>query len=123
MLNGGLMLVDWDAAGPVSPRHEVAKEALNWSGVHLGELDPAVAHALIEGYRRTDGTYDDPRPEDFGEFVAVMLAWCEYNVRRSLGERLHDETDRALAQRQARRILTNFPRFARSLDSWAEMLR
>jgi hypothetical protein len=53
------------------------------------------------------------------EFIGEVLSWLEYNVRRTLGERLHDESDRVLADREARQMLGNLPRFQRSLDAWA----
>jgi len=117
--DGRATLVDWDGAGPVNPRHEVATAALNWAGVHLGEPDPAIAKALTAAYRAGGGEFEAPRKADFVEFIGEVLSWLEYNIRRALGERLHDESDRALGDRQARQMLENLPRFQRSLDSWA----
>ena len=117
--DGRAKLVDWDGAGPVNPRHEVATAALNWAGVHLGEPDPGVARAMTAAYRAGGGEFDAPRKADFVEFIGDVLSWLEYNIRRTLGERLHDESDRALGDRQARQMLENLPRFERSLDSWA----
>lgn len=117
--DGCALLVDWDGAGPVNPRHEVATAALNWAGVHLGEPDPAIAKALTAAYRAGGGEFDAPRKADFVEFIGEVLSWLEYNIRRTLGERLHDESDRALGDREARQMLGNLPRFQRSLDSWA----
>jgi thiamine kinase-like enzyme len=119
---GRLLLVDWDAAGPINPRHEIAKECLNWAGAHVGMPDQRLAQALLAGYRRAGGDYSSPRPSDFGEFVCDMLGWLEFNVRRTLGERLQDASDRSLGETQARMVLAKLPRIPRSIPSWVRML-
>lgn len=120
--DGRLLLTDWDAAGPVSPRQEVAKECLNWARVHLEMPERRLARALLAGYRRAGGDLSAPRVSDFSEFLCVMLGWLEFNVRRTLGERLQDTSRRSLAEREARRVLENLPRFSKSIRSWVELL-
>ena len=120
--DGGLLIVDWDATGPVSARHELANTTLVWGGGYFGEPRAELSRAVIEGYRATGGEFDDPRPPDFAEFVCIMVNWFEFNVRRALGERLQDESDRALAEREVRHILRQLDRVARSPRSWATML-
>jgi hypothetical protein len=120
--DGALMLVDWDATGAVSARHELANAALVWGRGDFDEPQAEFSRALVDGYRDAGGEYDAPRPSDFAEFVCGMIHWFEYNVRRTLGERLHDETDRQLADREARHVLGQLARFAGSLEAWAHML-
>jgi hypothetical protein len=119
---GDLVLIDWDFAGPVHPRHEVAKEALGWAGVDLGAPDARAAHGLVEGYRRAGGAFDHVQRTDFGEFMAIALDWFDLNVRRTLGEWLRDEGDRALGEGIVRASFKNLPRFARSIDRWVQIL-
>ena len=119
---GELLLVDWDAAGPVNPRHDLANEALAWAGVHRGEPDPAVARAFVDAYRRDGGVSEAFRPTDLAELVVVRLFWFEFNVYRALGERVRDESDRALGAAVVRRNVTQLPRFARSLGAWLAIL-
>ncbi len=119
---GELLLVDWDAAGPVNPRHDLANEALVWAGVHRGEPDPAVARAFVDGYRRDGGVSEAFRLTDLAELVAVRLFWFEFNVHRALGARVRDESDRALGAAVVRRNVTQLPRFARSLGAWLAIL-
>lgn len=118
---GDLLLIDWDWAGPIKPRHEVAKEALGWAGVDLGAPDARAARGVVEGYRRAGGVLDVQRT-DFGEFIAIALDWFDMNLRRTLGEWLRDEGDRALGEDIVRASLRNLPRFARSIDFWVQLL-
>ena len=117
-----LLLVDWDAAGPVNPRHEVASLALTWSGVHLGEPDWKVVRAWIAGYRAGGGVLDAIRSTDLAEFVAVLSQWFEYNARRSIGERPGDEVERKRSADIVRRGFKDLPRYLRSVERWTRLL-
>lgn len=119
---GELLLVDWDAAGPVNPRHDLANEALVWAGVHRGDPDPTIARAFIDAYRRDGGVNEVFRPTDLAELVAVRLGWFEFNLHRALGERVRGESDRGFGVSGVRRNVTQLPRFARSLDAWLGVL-
>ncbi len=117
-----LVLVDWDAAGPVNPRHDLANEALVWAGVHLGDPDPTITRAFVDAYRSASGEDADFRPTDLAELVALRLGWFEFNVHRALGERIRDDSDRQLGENAVRRNVEQLPRFARSLDAWLAVL-
>jgi Phosphotransferase enzyme family len=119
---GELMLVDWDAAGPVNPRQDLANEALVWAGVHRGEPDAAVARAFVEAYRRAGGVRERFRRTDLAELLAARLGWFDFNLRRALGERIRDESDREYGWAVIRRNVTELPRFVSSLDRWVAAL-
>ena len=119
---GDLLLVDWDAAGPVHPRHDVANTALAWAGVHLGEPDWKALRAWIRGYREEGGQLDGFQPGDLAELVMVAIWWFEYNVRRALGERSRDDADRTMGEDIARRDFKNLPRILRSVERWDRIL-
>lgn len=121
---GELLLVDWDAAGPVRPRHEVANLALTWAGVHLGEPDWKVVRAWIGAYREAGGELERILPGDLAEFVAVSVGWFENNVRRAMGA---DDGDgggeqAALAAGVVRRGFKELPRVLRSIERWERVL-
>ncbi len=120
--NRRLVLIDWDAAGPVNPRHDVANYALIWAGVRLGDPDRALAHAFIGAYRRAGGIDVRFRPGDVAELVSRQLTWMNFNVRRALGERLRDDSDREAGMDVIRRNAAELPRFVRSLDTWLAAL-
>lgn len=119
---GELMLVDWDAAGPVNPRHDLANTALVWAGVHLGDPLRASARAVVDAYRRSGGSTAPFRETDLAELVAVRLGWFEFNIHRALGERVRDASDREVGANVIRRNREQLPRFARSLDAWLAVL-
>jgi thiamine kinase-like enzyme len=120
--SGALILVDWDAAGPVNPRHDVANEALVWAGVHLSDPDATLARAFVDAYRRAAGTNDRFQWTDLAELVSLRLGWLDFNVRRALGERARDGSDQQQGINVVRRNVEQLPRFARSLDAWLSVL-
>jgi hypothetical protein len=119
---GELILVDWDAAGPVNPRHDLANEALVWAGVHLGDPDVVVARAFVGAYGGATNMTERFRSTDLAELVAVRLSWFDFNVRRALGHRIRDDADRQLGVNVVRRNTAQLPRFARSLGDWLAVL-
>jgi thiamine kinase-like enzyme len=119
---GELLLVDWDAAGPVHPRHEVAALALVWGGVGLGEPDRRAARAVIDGYREAGGEYV-AQDGDLDEFALVSVGWFEFNVRRAIREASVDEADRTAGEGLVRRGFKDLPRCARSVERWMRLLR
>ncbi len=118
--DGQLLLIDWDASGPAIPRREFARQAVTW----IGSYDPQehLARAYVRGYRGAGGSPFKLTREDFGEMAGVLLRWCEFNVRRVLGERLAGEAERAIAAREARRELSNLPRLMPAIDLWIRLL-
>jgi thiamine kinase-like enzyme len=120
--SGDLVLVDWDAAGPVNPRHDLANHALVWAGVHLGEPDRKTVHAYVTAYRRAGGEGEAFRSSDLAELVSARLRWFDFNVRRILGEHTRDDADREAGSRVIQRNFTQLPRFVASLDRWVRLL-
>ena len=117
---GELLPVDWDAAGPVHPRHEVANLALTWAGVHLGEPDWKVVRAWIAAYREAGGELQRIETGDLAEFVIVTLGWFEYNARRAIGA--SDDAERKAASDLVRRGFKDLPRVLRSIERWERAL-
>ena len=120
--DGRLVIIDWDTAGPTVPREDVARHAIVWGGGYEHDPDPESVRAFIAGYRDAGGEFAAPRREDFAEYMRAMLGSLAFNLGRTLGERLADETHRPIAERQVAHLVGAMPRFARSLDDWAAML-
>src|SRR5581483_11273489 len=115
-----LLLVDWDAAGPVNPRHDLANMALTWAGVHLGDPDARAARAFLEGYRDAGGDIGRFERTDLAEMVSVQPWWLERNIRRGLGGPGFDEAQVAAARDGVTQILRRdkLRRYLRSIDRW-----
>ncbi len=79
------MLVDWDTAGPVVPRQEVACFALVLAdrGGGLGYASD-VTCAFIRGYREAGGEFSASSAADLAMLVQGQLWWTEQNVRMAM---------------------------------------
>ena len=84
---GALYVVDWDSAGPVVARHDVAEFALVWATPAHGPPLGAAVHAFIDGYRAGGGHYHSEGSADLLTRQKTALWWLALNVRRDLGER------------------------------------
>src|SRR5205085_2353814 len=77
---GDLVVVDWDAAGPVVPHQEVACFALvlaERANGH-GYVD-GVARGFINGYRESVREWGLSGPADLAMLVQGQLWWTEQN--------------------------------------------
>jgi hypothetical protein len=126
--DGRLMLVDWDAAGPVSPRMEATNHAFTWSGAHEdgieldgNSIDARIVRAFLTAYRDAGGGHFVVERDDFAEMFHGMLGWFAFNVRRALGERLNDASDQGLGEGIARGGFRSVRRYQRSIDDWVRV--
>jgi Ser/Thr protein kinase RdoA (MazF antagonist) len=120
---GRLLLVDWDAAGPIMPVHELGGAVLDWSGAATGDPDTQVAHALVEGYQQANSTPMAADERAFAGWCAGTLGWLEFNLRsRLLGAARDDQHERMLGEDEVRWAVTHLPHVAKSLSAWARLL-
>lgn len=84
--NGNHVVVDWDDAGVVNAREEVAKFALVWATVPGQPPQPDAVHAFIRGYREVGGHFESRGILDLTYQARTRLWWLAYNVRRDVSE-------------------------------------
>ena len=84
--DGALALVDWDAAGPVLAREEVAGFALVWATGEDQSINAEAVRAFIDGYRAAGGRFRSRGIFDFTLRQRALLGWIAFNVRRHLDE-------------------------------------
>jgi Ser/Thr protein kinase RdoA (MazF antagonist) len=89
----GLVLVDWDAAGPASAIYERASTAVLWAQRHDGRLDPDVAAAFLRGYRGGGGTVSSDDVTALPRWLTGVAWWTERNVHIAVTQSSdkHDE--------------------------------
>jgi hypothetical protein len=74
-VDGTLMALDWDAAGPVGAVHEAVGVALDWS-----DAQPSGFAEAVEAYVRHSGVVVPPQPWVFAGWVAAQGGWLDYNA-------------------------------------------
>ena len=84
--DGRHAVLDWDAAGPVNAREEVANFALVWASTPEPALAQEAVRAFISGYRAAGGTFVSRGILDLTHQVRSLLWWLAFNVRRDVSE-------------------------------------
>ena len=80
---GELLLVDWDAAGPVVAEWDVVSTALDWSNVRNGDISTERFDLFLAAYVDGGG---EPRPittSSFAGWCEGVLDWLWFNLERS----------------------------------------
>jgi aminoglycoside phosphotransferase (APT) family kinase protein len=79
----GPLLLDWDVVLPVVPAHDLAHAAVTMAGWR----EPAVAAAVVHGYRDAGGVVEHVGATDLGPALASRLGWIRFTVDRVLAAR------------------------------------
>ena len=89
----GLVLIDWDAAGPASAAYERASTAVLWSRRHDGRFDLDIAVAFLRAYREEGGLVDLSDVDALPRWLTGVAWWTERNVQIALARpsATHDE--------------------------------
>lgn len=103
-VDGTLVALDWDAAGPVGAVHEAAGVALDWS-----EAQPSVFAEAIATYGQHSGVVVPARPWVFAGWVAGQGGWLDYNATH--------RADTALGRGEVQTTLSRLHQLASRMDA------
>lgn len=84
--DGNHVVVDWDEAGVVNAREEVAKFALVWAAAPGQTPLRDAVRAFILGYRKAGGYFKSRGILDLTYRARTRLWWLAYNIRRDVSE-------------------------------------
>ncbi len=76
-----LTIVDWDAAGPQSPRFERSTYPMLWAQREGGGYDAERVDAFLRGYLDGGGTIEIDDGESLWLWLGGLIWWAEQNVR------------------------------------------
>lgn len=79
---GTLIVIDWDAAGPVNAQWDVIGVAMDWSGIREGNPSRRRFTTLLDAYVAAGGVLERPTPASFAGWVEGVLDWFWFNVER-----------------------------------------
>jgi aminoglycoside phosphotransferase (APT) family kinase protein len=84
--DGNHVVVDWDAAGPMNAREDVAKFALVWATPPGQPPQQDAVRAFIQGYREAGGCFESRGILDLNHQARTRLWWLAYNVGRDVSD-------------------------------------
>jgi hypothetical protein len=85
-VDGSHRVIDWDAAGPVNAREEVAQFALVWASAPGQAPSQEAVQAFIRGYRVAGGHFVSRGILDLTHQAHTLLWWLAYNVHRDVSD-------------------------------------
>ncbi len=80
---GDLIVIDWDAAGPVDAQWDAVNVAMDWSGVRQGPVSESSFEGFLDAYTLAGGKLDPIRPEHFAGWSEGVLDWLWFNLERA----------------------------------------
>lgn len=92
---GALVVIDWDAAGPVEPQGDVVAVAMDWSGLREGHLSAPAFEIMLNAYVQAGGHLTPLTGASFAGWAEGVLDWLWFNLERV---RSPEAGERALGQ-------------------------
>jgi Ser/Thr protein kinase RdoA (MazF antagonist) len=86
--DGGLVVLDWENSGPLSPDRELGYAVFAWC-TGEGRYNRGAAGALLAGYASASGTAPELRPDFFGTAVAAHVNVLSVMAEQALAEPEH----------------------------------
>ena len=80
----GLLLIDWDAAGPAVPKTERAIVSMLWSQQSDGGYDANRTEAFLHGYRKGGGVVERDDAAQLTDWLDGLVWWMHENVEMAL---------------------------------------
>jgi Ser/Thr protein kinase RdoA (MazF antagonist) len=121
----GLVLIDWDYAGPEVPWWELVHTAFRFAGGldGAGEPEPEIVRAVVGPYVSAGGAAGPGDVSAFAGMLRMMLGYTAYSLWLCLGHRDADPRRRAAAADVVAATAVTLPRTLAALDRWATFLR
>ncbi|HYJ13306.1 MAG TPA: phosphotransferase [Thermomicrobiales bacterium] len=82
-MNGELVLVDWDAAGPVITEWDVVTTALDWSNVRGETVSTGAFDHFLSAYAAAGGDTNPVTAGSFAGWCEGVLDWLWFNLDRA----------------------------------------
>jgi hypothetical protein len=114
----GLVVVDWDTAGPWTAAEEAASAAFEWAGAMSGPPRRDVVRAFAAGYRDAGGDFPAGRPEAGAGWLVKNAWWTAMHIRHALDPTLSDRRRKQAADAVPALVRT-LTRLAEGVPVWA----
>ncbi len=119
---GAPFVIDWESAGYVNPTVELIEAAINWSRNQDDSADKSRFQAVIEGYVRAGGLLHGTVLNGIYGSMGGMLGWLEYNMRRSVDEKVFDDHEKDVGQREVKQTVRHLKEFSESVYEYAQWI-
>lgn len=121
---GRPVVLDWEVSGKLHLASELGSTALNLArGPGFDAVEPAVFHAVLDGYVAAGGTLPEPGPDWFVDTIGGWSWFTRWNLQRCLaGAERSSGPDLSLSHETVRNGLRGLPELFARLGRFEAML-
>jgi Ser/Thr protein kinase RdoA (MazF antagonist) len=115
------IIIDWESAGYINPKHDLIETAIYWSVNELGGIDKEKFLAFIGGYQKHIGIIAADWRMVLEQGFLSKLDWLEYSLKRSLRIECTDETEQEMGTIQVTgtiNALKQYEDMVSELETW-----
>ena len=120
--NGQPVVIDWEAAGLVSPLQELLETAIYWSAGNSGKPNKLRFSSFINSYQMVAGPLRGNWKLVLYSGFMGKLGWLEYNLKRSLWIECNNAQEQQLGTNQVLSTIASLKDYADSITLLEEWL-
>ncbi len=113
--SGTLIVIDWDAAGPVHAQWDAIGVAMDWSGIRESNPSRRRFTTLLDAYVAAGGVLDPLTPASFTGWTEGVLEWFWFNLERTVAD---DPNERRRGRTEVEATARFLPRAASWIMDW-----
>jgi thiamine kinase-like enzyme len=118
---GSPILIDWESAGEINPKHDLIETAIYWSINEFGKIERDKFLAFVDGYQERYGKVHANWKTVLELGYWSKLEWLEYSLKRSLWIECADEKEQELGTQQVAgtlNALLDYEGMVAEIESW-----
>lgn len=122
---GSPILIDWESAGEINPKHDLIETAVYWSMNEPSGIDKDKFHAFVCGYQECYGSIDADWRTVLELGYLSKLDWLEYSLKRSLQIDCADESEQEMGTKHVTgtiNALKEYEEMVSVLETWLHNL-
>lgn len=93
---GNPVVIDWESAGAINPKHDLLETAIYWSIDEDGQVNRHKFMAFIQGYLQRNGNVQADWRAVLELGYLSKLDWLEYSLKRSLWIECTDQAEQEM---------------------------
>ncbi|WP_240037195.1 phosphotransferase [Paenibacillus amylolyticus] len=115
------IIIDWESAGEINPKHDLIETAIYWSIDELGQLNKSKFKAFLSGYRQLYGNLEADWKAVLELGYLSKLNWLEYSLKLSLWIECVDVIEQEMGTEQVIHTLSALEEYQKMtvmLENW-----
>jgi thiamine kinase-like enzyme len=116
------IIIDWELAQLVNPFQELVQLILDWSDVLSCTINYDHFDSITNEYFKHHPLFTINPRDAFHGVIVVWLNWTQFNICRSLGEKITNNKDQTLGFNIAKQMINVLPYIFNHVTEWSERI-